>query len=195
MKMLSNKMYGFTLVATMIVAASCNENTQNKVSDKVDTVTTKVEDKIAGVKEDYKEKKDANFVSDVIKANTKELHLLTLATQKGTNKSVKSEAKMMIPDHESMGKDMSTYAMNKGIKTDVDSNDMKTDFDDKKAGTDWDKDWADKMVDEHQKMVSKFQDAQNDVTDPELKKMIVATIPVLQKHLSMALELQGKLKK
>lgn len=195
MKVLSNKMHGFMLVATMMVAASCNDHTQNKVTDNIDTVTTKVEDKIADVKEDYKEKKDADFVSDVIKANTRELHLLKLATQKGTNKMVKSHAKMMIPDHESMGRDMNTYAMNKGIKTDVDSSDMKSDFDDKKAGADWDKDWADKMVDEHQKLVSKFQDAENNVADPELKKMITETIPTLQKHLNMSLELQGSLKR
>jgi putative membrane protein len=194
MKCSGNKMYGFMLAATMVVAASCNENTQNKMADNVDTVKDKVESKIDDVKDDMKQKKDENFVSDVVKANSQELHLLHLATTKGTSKDVKAAAKKMIPDHESMGKDMGTYATNKGIKADVDSSDLKSDLDDQKAGADWDMAWVNKMVDDHQKMVDKFQNAQNDVNDPELKKMITETIPTLQKHLMMSQELQTKMK-
>ncbi|XZF15033.1 DUF4142 domain-containing protein [Chitinophagaceae bacterium MMS25-I14] len=183
------------ILSGLLLVVSCSDQTQNKVSDTADTAVAKVENKVDEIKQDMKENKDANFVKDVLDANTKELHLLSLGETKGTSKELRNDAKKMMPDHEKMGADMKAYADKKGIDARVDSSNMKSSMDDDKAGADWDKNWADRMVEDHQKTVKKFEDAQNDVSDPELKDMITKTLPTLRMHLDMALTLQGKMKK
>jgi len=129
----------------------------------------------------------------VIHANAKELHLLELAAKKGTSKDVRDAAKKMQPDHEKLGETFHNYAAGTGLVVEADSSDMKDKMDDDKAGTDWDKNWVDRMVDEHQKMVNKFEE--NNVNDPELKKTVTDALPTLRGHLDMARAMQDKMKK
>ena len=49
------------------------------------------------------------------------------------------------------------------------------------------------MVDAHQQTIDKFQQAQNDVSDPDLKTIITNTLPTLHKHLDMCKVLQAKM--
>ena len=51
------------------------------------------------------------------------------------------------------------------------------------------------MVDEHEKVINKFEDAQNKAIDQELKDMVSKTLPTLHKHLDMMKDLQAKLTK
>jgi predicted outer membrane protein len=62
-------------------------------------------------------------------------------------------------------------------------------------GKDWDKSYIDKMVDDHQAMLGKLQDAAKDNTDPELAKMLVDATAKTQAMLTKAQEIQAKLNK
>ena len=55
----------------------------------------------------------------------------------------------------------------------------------KKTGADRDKEWISFMISAHEKAIGKFEGAQNNVTDPELKTMIANTLPTLHAHLDM----------
>src|SRR5258706_460500 len=63
-----------------------------------------------------------------------------------------------------------------------------------KTGADWDKAWADKMVDEHNELLDKLQSAKSYIGDSALNKLIINTIPVVASHLSIAKNLQARLK-
>lgn len=191
MKYTHQKMAGLFMAA--LFAASCSDSTQSKMEDKADTLAAKVENKVEEVKDDMKQKQDENFVKDVIHANTKEMHLLKLAAQKGTSKEVRDAAKKMQPDHDKMGEAFRNYAGAKGITIEADSSDMKDGMDDDKAGTDWDKNWVDRMVDDHQKLVNKFEE--NSVNDVELRKIITESLPALRSHLDASKAMQDKMKK
>jgi predicted outer membrane protein len=50
-------------------------------------------------------------------------------------------------------------------------------------------------VNDHKKVISMFEDAQDDVQDPQLKNMITDALPKLRMHLEMSQTLQDKLSK
>jgi len=136
--------------------------------------------------------KDADFINDVAVSNAKEIAWLQAGIDNG-GKDVKEHAKMMKKDHEQLAQQVKDYAGKKNIALPPDQ-DYSKDVDmGNKKGKDWDKAWVDKMVDEHQKTIDKFQKAQNEVSDAELKTMITNTLPTLQKHLDMCKTLQGKM--
>lgn len=183
------------LIAGLFSFAACkNNNTGEKIQSAVDTVSAKVQNAVDTAKAKYDQYKDADFVKDVSKANASELHLIALGIQKG-GKDVKASAHHMQADHKKLAEEMNAYAAKNKITVDIDSSNFRSNMDDDKAGPDWDKNWVNKMVDEHEKTIKKFEDNQNDVKDPELKALITKTLPTLHMHLDMAKELQTKLSK
>jgi len=187
------------LFSGTLMLSACDSNTSNKMESKMDTLANKV-DTLANKAEDKvedmtsKKRDDVDFVSDAVEANTNEIHALELGRQMG-GKDVKMHAAHMLADHKKMGKQMADYAASKNMTLKdvdtVDNSGMKND----KPGMDWDKNWADKMVDDHEKVVKMFEDSENDVQDPELKKMITGALPTLRSHLEMSKKLQDQLKK
>src|SRR5690606_16888927 len=134
-----------------------------------------------------------NFVTDVIKENKKEIAWLNAGIKYGNSAELKSDARSMLKDHETMGKEMMDYANQKSYSVgEVDTVNV-VDINDK-SGKDWDRAWADKMVDAHQKLVDKFEDFQDKAQDAELKNKVTNTIPTLRAHLDMARQLKDKLK-
>lgn len=185
----------FLFLSGSILLGACNTQTGQKVENAMDTAGQKIENAVDTVKANIQENRDEDFVQDVIKANAGEIHLLTLAEQKGTNKELKSHAKMMLADHKKLADQMQEYAKKKNITANIDSNDMKSSFDTDKPGADWDKNWTDKMVDAHQNTIDKFEKKEKNAKDEELKNMVSATLPTLRSHLNMMKELQAKLQK
>jgi len=189
------KPINYLLIAGICILAACKNNTTSeKIKSAVDTMSAKVQNAVDTAKARYDQSKDADFVKDVSKANASELHLLALGIQKG-GKDVKASAHHMQADHKKLGEEMSAYAAKNNIKVDIDSSNLRSNMDDDKAGIDWDKNWVNKMVDDHEKTVKKFEDNQNDVKDPELKALIGKTLPTLHMHLDMAKQLQAKMNK
>jgi putative membrane protein len=66
---------------------------------------------------------------------------------------------------------------------------------DKAKGADWDKNYIDKAVDDHQKVLGKLQDAAKDNTDPEMTKALTEATAKVQAHLTKAQAIQAKLNK
>lgn len=193
MKSLTGKLIALAFIGS-ITFASCGDGDGN--ADGTDTMSTGEQMSAAAdtVQDAMNGDQDKRFVQDAIELNTKELAWINAGIQNGTDADVKKHAKHMLPDHEKMGTDMTAYAAkmsiempNVDVTNEVDNNEKK--------GRDWDKKWADKMVDDHEKAINRFENASGTVKDPELKTMIDNTLPTLRSHLEMAKTLEAKFDK
>lgn len=187
-------------LASVVYGTSCNSSQNEKVNDAMDTVAAKVDtlaadvkDKANDLKGDMEEYRDETFVKNAIESNEQELHLLALGQQKGMDKELKAHAKMMEKDHKALGAKMKAYATKQNYT--LNTADTKDALDDDAKGTDWDKKWADKMVDDHQKTIDKFERAESRTNDQALKDIVSGALPTLREHLDMAKRLQEKLNK
>lgn len=187
-------------LASVFYGTSCNNAQNEKVNDAMDTVAAKVDtlaadvkDKANDLKGDMEEYRDETFVKNAIESNEQELHLLALGQQKGMDKELKAHAKMMEKDHKVLGAKMKAYATKQNYT--LNTADTKDALDDDTKGTDWDKKWADKMVDDHQKTIDKFERAESRTNDQALKDIVSGALPTLREHLDMAKRLQEKLNK
>lgn len=137
-------------------------------------------------------------------ANTGEIALGKLAEKKAKNADVKAYAKMMVTDHTAMLAETRKLVNTLKVTADTVADDVKDlmgkgndalkDLTDKAAGADWDKDYIGKMVDGHQAVLGKLQDAAKNTTDPTLTKALEATTAKVQAHLTKAQDIQSRLK-
>lgn len=186
MKLLTGKLIALAFIGS-ITFASCGDGNGENTGDQVQAAADSVQDALNG-------DQDKRFVLDAIELNTKELAWLQAGKQNGTDAEVKKHAEHMMADHEKLGADMQAYASSKAIEmpnVDV-ANEVNNNKD---KGRDWDKEWADKMVDDHEKTINRFENASGSVKDPELKTMIDNALPTLRSHLEMARTLKAKFDK
>lgn len=137
-------------------------------------------------------------------ANDGEIKVAKLAETKAGNADVKAFAKMLVADHTKMLSGVKTYATKNSVTPDTTMDDVKDlqghsrdelkDLTDKPKGADWDKDFVGKMVDDHQKVLDKLQDAVKNTSDTTLTKALTEASGKVQEHLTKAQELQAKLK-
>ena len=191
------KKFGSILFSGLLFLTACNSNDNSSTTDTKDSTSTG--DRMDNTRADSSSSilntnKDEDFVTDVMKSNAKEIAWLHAGISKGTDKELKTNARMMLTDHMKMDKELRDYASGKNYKMpDIDTADVANN--NKDRGKDWDKDWAEKMVTEHKKLVDKFTDNENDVKDAGLKGMITKSLPTLKSHLEKAQKLEDKLKK
>jgi putative membrane protein len=137
-------------------------------------------------------------------ANNAEIEAGKLAETKATNADVKAFGKTLVTDHTKMLNDVNSLASQQSVTPDTTMDDVKDlmghsrdelkDLTDKAKGADWDKDFIDKMVDDHQKVLEKLQDAVKNTTDSTLTKALTEASGKVQEHLTKAQELQAKMK-
>ncbi len=89
---------------------------------------------------------------------------------------------------------MKDLAMAKGLEVPTVDTAGEVNVNDSK-GKAWDKKWADKMVDDHEKIINRYERAEGDVKDADLKAMITKTLSTLRSHLDMAKKLKERLDK
>ncbi|HEY4303700.1 MAG TPA: DUF4142 domain-containing protein [Gemmatimonadaceae bacterium] len=145
-----------------------------------------------------------NTVGFAWAANNGEVQVAKLAETKAGNADVKAYAKMLVADHSKMLADVKALATKTSVVPDTTMDDVKDlmghsrdelkDLTDKAKGADWDKDFIGKMVDDHQKVLDKLQDAVKNTTDSTWTKALTEASGKVQEHLTKAQELQAKLK-
>jgi putative membrane protein len=145
---------------------------------------------------------DAQILAYARAANNGEINEGKLAEKKATNAEVKAFARQMVADHEKMLLTGREFATKHKItpdttKNDVgdlakDSRDEVKDLTDKKAGADWDKEFLDKQIDGHKKVLSNLQDAAKATTDTALAGVLTKAAGKVQEHLTKAQALKDK---
>jgi putative membrane protein len=144
--------------------------------------------------------KDEKFIRDAATGNEMEVALGKLASTKGAGDDVKKFGQQMVDDHSKSNDELKQLAQSKGVDlTKAEDAAMKKESKEetslsKKEGSDFDKAYMKMMVKDHEKDVKEFEKASKDCEDSEVKAWAGKTLPTLQSHLSMAKEIEGKLK-
>lgn len=138
---------------------------------------------------------DQDFVNEAAKGNRAEVALGKMVAAKTHNPDVKQFAQMMVKDHTAALNQLQQVAQKKnmplpdGLPDDAQQLQSKLSSD---TGKQLDKDYMDGMVEDHQKDVQEFQAASQKAKDPDVKEWASNTLPVLQKHLDKAQQVDSK---
>lgn len=129
--------------------------------------------------------KDKSFMMKAAKGGMMEVEWGKLAAKNGQSADVKKFGNRMVTDHSKANDELMSLAQEEGVK-----------LPNEKTSGKWksDKDYMDMMVKDHEKDLAEFQAEAKDGSDPDVKKFAENTSKVVQKHLDMAKEIQGKLK-
>jgi putative membrane protein len=129
--------------------------------------------------------KDKAFMKKAAKGGMMEVAMGQMAEQNAQSEDVKSFGKRMVTDHGKANDDLKSIASKKGVQLPT-----------KEPSGKWtsDKAYIDTMVKDHEKDLAEFKQEANNGSDPDVKKFADDTAKVVQEHLDLAKEIQGKLK-
>jgi len=128
---------------------------------------------------------DRSFMTKAAKGGMMEVEWGNLAARNGQNAEVKRFGNRMVTDHSKANEDLMALAREEGVK-----------LPSEKPSGKWksDKDYMDMMVKDHENDLAEFQAEAKNGSDPDLKKFADKYSKVVEKHLELAKETQGKLK-
>ena len=144
---------------------------------------------------------DANIVAMLETANTGEVDQGKLAESKATSQQVKDFGRMLVQDHTKLLKSVQDLAKKDSIQPNAPANDSLKDkgqalmdsLKTAKKGAAWDKMFVDQEAQEHQNVINTLRGLSTTAQNQDLKNAIQSALPVLQKHLQQAQQLQQKL--
>lgn len=140
---------------------------------------------------------DHNFTMKAAQGGMAEVKLGQLAEQNGGNPAVKAFGHRMVTDHTKANDDLKAIAARKGVMlpSDLDPRDQATyDRLSKLNGAAFDKAYMKDMVADHRTDAAEFRRESEQGTDPDIKAFAARTLPILEEHLKMAEETDGKVK-
>jgi putative membrane protein len=134
------------------------------------------------------------FAAEAARGGMLEVRLADLALQKSNDADVKSFANRMKTDHTAANEKLkSVVGSNEQLPTTLSAEQQQQVSSlESKSGKDFDKAYADTMVQDHQKDVSEFENAQNNAPTQDLRQFASQTLPTLKEHLKLAQQLQTK---
>ena len=139
---------------------------------------------------------DQKFVEDAAKGNRAEVELGKMVASKATSPAVKQFAQMMVKDHTDALNQLQKLVQSKNITLPdglpSDAQDLQQKLS-SEQGKQFDKDYMSGMVEDHQKDVQEFQDASENLKDPDLKQWAGTMLPKLKQHLQKAQTVDSKL--
>src|SRR5437773_8366552 len=129
--------------------------------------------------------KDKTFMKKAAKGGMMEVAMGKMAEQNAKSDDVKSFGKRMVSDHSKANDELKSIASKKGVQ-----------LPSKEHSGKWtsDKTYMDMMIKDHEKDLAEFKEEANSGSDPDLKKFADDTAKMIQEHLDLAKETQGKLK-
>ncbi|HEY2379625.1 MAG TPA: DUF4142 domain-containing protein [Terriglobia bacterium] len=139
---------------------------------------------------------DRSFVMQAEKGNIEERMLGRLAQEKSQDSSVQDYGKMLSRDHNTALRQLVTLMNKYGIaQPPTLPEERKEAVNDVKGltGQSFDRKFIDLMVKDHEKAIADFQHEASVAQNNDVKNYAQDLIPVLQKHLGKAKELQGKM--
>ena len=143
---------------------------------------------------------EASILGFATAANSGEIQLGLLAEKKATNPKVKAYARELVSEHRALLAGDKSMAKKLSVTPDAASDDARDlanhtrdevkDLTEKPAGADWDKDFINKMIDDHQKVLDKLQDAAKNTTNPDLRAALEKATGEVQQHLTKAQDIK-----
>jgi putative membrane protein len=120
-------------------------------------------------------------------SNQKEIEMGRMAQDHGVSKDVKAFGKMLVKDHSAADKKVEKLA--KDEKVDLTATPPADHAEMKETGAAFDDAFAKEMLEDHKKDVADVSTARDATTDPKLKQLLSAILPVLKKHQETAQKL------
>ena len=129
--------------------------------------------------------KDKTFMKKAAKGGMMEVAMGKMAEQNAQSDDVKSFGKRMVTDHSKANDELKSIASKKGVQLPSKAHSGK-----------WtsDKTYMDMMIKDHEKDLAEFKEEASSGSDPDVKKFADDTAKIVQEHLDLAKETQGKLK-
>ena len=129
--------------------------------------------------------KDKTFMKKAAKGGMMEVVMGQMAEQKAQSDDVKTFGNRMVTDHSKANDELKSIASKKGVQ-----------LPSKEHSGKWtsDKAYMDMMVKDHEKDLAEFKEEAAGGSDPDVKKFADDTAKMVQEHLDLAKETQGKLK-
>jgi putative membrane protein len=138
-----------------------------------------------------------SFLKDAIEDSRAEVQVSQLALQKAQDPEVKQFAQRMIKDHTALSQRIESLAQSKHIKLpDGTSLSQKASYE-KLAHTsdNFDKKYMDDNVSDHQDDLKKFTEQASEGKDADIKAFASETVPKFREHLTLAKNIDAKMKK
>ena len=134
---------------------------------------------------------DREFVEKALMDGATEVELGKLAQGKAASDAVKQFGRRMVTDHSKAGEELKGIASKVGYTPKHDGPDQKMvkKLSDK-SGAAFDREYADMMVEDHEKAVKLFRRQADKGDNGELKQFASKTLPTLEEHLKMARDLK-----
>jgi len=139
---------------------------------------------------------DREFLTEAARGASTEVQLGNLATQKATNDEVKRFGQRMATDHSQGGQTIRQMASNlKFILPQDMTPEQATAVSklEKLSGKAFDREYMKDMIADHEKVISEFERASKQATNPEIKQFATQALPTLRDHLKQAREIASKL--
>ncbi len=175
----------FILVAGVLV---CTLNSCKKEPKQEDPKEVAEDSNDAKFKTDSIED-DANYLVDIAAIDKTEIEIGKLAQEKGMSQEVKNYGKMLVDDHTKSLDKVTAMAQTKNVTlptTISEKGQEEYDKLNKKSGKDFDKEFAEMMVDGHEKAVDKMKTIGDKASDPSLQMYASDQVSVLTGHLEKA---------
>jgi len=180
---------GCSILVSMYFIQSCSGGNAGDNKDAVDSAKT-VNKEVKAVEKDA-----SDFAVKAANGGMMEVEAGKLALEKAVNPRVKRFGEMMIKDHSEANNKLKGIAAERNVALpDSLGNDAKDEIAKlmKKSGKDFDKAYVDMMVDDHEKDVSEFRKAADNLSDSSIREFARTTLPVLETHLDSIKAIAGK---
>src|SRR5215467_10361074 len=184
------RVFGIFGAALFLIIAGCQQSGQNVQAAR--ETNTDTGDRTKAVLNDA----EKNFLKKAEEVDIRQRNAGRVMLEKSQNKDVKDYAQMLVDDHSKNLRDVVALMNQKGMQQPKDLPEVKHEATDKlssMSGPALDQEFIRIMVEDHQKDVSEFRNMANTAQDKDVKDYAANTLPVLEKHLQKALELQGKI--
>lgn len=136
---------------------------------------------------------DGRFMDAVTRGNLAEIKAGEIAKDKASREDLKDFAKMMVKDHTDVNKNLKAIADKVNATLPKDLGAERQAWLDKLNGTaaaEFDRAYANAMAEDHQKLVTLFEDFSRTTKHADLKAFANSTLPGLRKHLQKSIEWQ-----
>jgi len=138
------------------------------------------------------------FVSNASQSDMYEIQAAQIAEKRSKNPDVKAFAAMMVKDHTASSKAMKPVAQAAGQTPATSLDNRRQGFIDhlnQASDADFDKTYIDQQVAAHKEALDLLNGYAKDGSDAGLKAAAAKTVPMVQKHLDRATQIQASLKK
>ncbi len=175
--------------------ASCNSNQKSKdVSESIGQGENKM-DTMNALKDNLNDPADTLFLDKAAEINLEEIQLGKLAQQKSKMTDVKNLGEMMQEDHSKLMESLTVLAEQKSIQLPTTlGNAAQTAYKtlESTSGIGFDKKYCDMMANGHKGAIAIFEKDSAETKDAAIRQWVIATIPVLRKHLAHSILCQEK---